>query len=115
MKLLIIISILATVSVAQKNNTKQDKPVEIKQNVIQNKYQHEKYTVPMSYKAWKKLSPKMQKTYAEVSVDALKWSYLFNDCDPLTGKEITKAIQNSDKNSPIMMAIAEKAYEICQN
>ena len=125
MKLLLIVSMLGTASVAQEKILKQDEPIQIEpiqiepiqieQGVDQGEDPHEKYTVPMSYEAWGKLSPEMQKAYAEVSVDALKWSYLFNDCDPLTGKEMAKAIQNSDKNSPIMMAIAAKAYEICQN
>jgi hypothetical protein len=71
--------------------------------------------MPMNYKAWTSLSPEMKKAYAAVTVDALKWSYLFNDCDPLTIEEMTKGIGAGHPKDPVMIAVASTAYRMCQN
>ena len=85
-------------------------PVEINgQNMPQ------QYSMPMDYKSWEKMSPELKRIYAETTVDALKWSYLFNDCSPLTAEEIIKGIDAGDQTGPIMMAVAETAYATCQD
>lgn len=71
--------------------------------------------MPMNYPAWSTLSPDMKKAYAAVTVDALKWSYLFNDCDPLTPEEMIKGIDAGNPKDPVMIAAASTAYRMCQD
>lgn len=71
--------------------------------------------MPMNYTAWDKLSPELKRLYAAATVDALKWSYLFNDCAPLTPEEMIKGIEAGNRKDPVMIAVASTAYATCQD